>query len=57
MLKKIKIYSVMFLLFALFSCGILNATEYINLNTDSNQIYSTRGVFCETCGYQYPHYF
>lgn len=57
MLKKIKIYSVMFLLFALFSCGILNATEYINLNTDSNQIYSTRGVFCETCGHQYPHYF
>ena len=57
MLKNLKKCSAMLILSALFSGIAVNAEDYLNLKTDSNQIYSIRGVLCEKCGHQYPHYF
>lgn len=57
MLKNFKKCSAMLILSALFSGSAVNAVNYLNLETDSNQIHSSRGVLCEKCGHQYPQYF
>lgn len=57
MLKNFKKCSAMLILSALFSGSAVSAVNYLNLETDSNQIHSSRGVLCEKCGHQYPQYF
>lgn len=57
MLKNLKKCSAMLILSALFSGIAVNAEDYLNLKTDSNQIYSSRRVLCEKCGRQHTHYF
>ena len=57
MLKNLKKCSAMLILSALFSGSAVSAVNYLNLETDSNQIHSSRGVLCEKCGHQYPQYF
>ena len=57
MLKNLKKCSAMLILSALFSGSAVSAVNYLNLEADSNQIHSSRGVLCEKCVHQYPQYF
>ncbi len=57
MLKKFKKCSAMLILSALFSGSAVSAVNYLNLKTNSNKIYSSRGVFCEKCRHQHPQCF
>lgn len=57
MLKNLKKCSAMLILSALFSGSAVSAVNYLNLETDSNKIYSSRGVLCEKCKHQHPQYF